>query len=267
MTKRKVWAKAIKAAFPITIPVMMGYLFIGIAFGVLFAARGYAVWWAVLMSVCVYAGSMQFVAIQFFTPDVHFLSLIFMTLMVNIRHVFYGLSMLEPFQHMGKKKGYMIFSLTDETYSLLCGAKLPESLQGDGDRERFFFCISLLDQLYWIGGSLLGGIAGSVFTFNTTGIDFAMTALFVVIFVEQWLSQTNHRPALIGLAVSLICLLIFKADQFILPSMIGIVILLMAGRQGIEKSGSANDCKNAGDEVKAEEAVQTDPQQGEGGRS
>ncbi len=227
----KAWKQAMKAAFPTTIPVLMGYISIGIAFGVLFQSKGYHAGWAALMSLCVYAGSMQFVAINFFTPGVGFLQMILMTLMVNARHVFYGLSMLKPFQGMGKKKPYMIFSLTDETYSLLCGAKVPEGV----DKNRFFFSISLLDQLYWIAGSILGGVAGTLIPFNTTGIDFAMTALFVVIFVEQWLAAERHLPALIGLAGAVSCLLLFRADNFILPAMLVIVAALLGGRRFIEK--------------------------------
>lgn len=223
----KSWKKAIKAAFPVTVPVLLGYLFIGIAFGVLLHEKGYHAGWAVLMSLCVYAGSMQFVAINFFVPGVNFLSVILMTLMVNARHVFYGLSMLRPFQKMGKLKPYMIFSLTDETYSLLCGAKVPEGV----DSNQFFFSISLLDQLYWIAGSALGGLAGSLFTFDTTGIDFAMTALFVVIFVEQWLAGGSRYPALAGVGAAVVCLVIFGPEQFILPAMLVIVLLLLAGRR------------------------------------
>ncbi len=227
----KAWKQAMKAAFPATIPVLMGYLFIGVAFGVLFQSKGYHAGWAALMSLCVYAGSMQFVAINFFAPGVGFLQMILMTLMVNARHVFYGLSMLKPFQGMGKKKPYMIFSLTDETYSLLCGAKAPEGVE----KNRFFFSIALLDQLYWIAGSVLGGVAGTLIPFDTTGIDFAMTALFVVIFVEQWLAARRHLPALIGLAGAALCLLIFRAENFILPAMLVIVAALLGGRRFIEK--------------------------------
>ena len=230
------WKKAIKAAFPVTIPVLLGYLFIGIAFGVLLQNKGYHFGWAVLMSLCVYAGSMQFVAINFFVPGVNLVSVILMTLMVNARHVFYGLSMLRPFQKMGKWKPYMIFSLTDETYSLLCGARVPEGVDGN----RFFFSIALLDQLYWIAGSALGGIAGSLLPFDTTGIDFAMTALFVVIFVEQWLAGGSKFPALAGVGAAVFCLVLFGPDHFILPAMAGIVFLLLAGRRLADKEEAAD---------------------------
>ena len=155
----------------------------------------------------------------------------FLEFMVNIRHVFYGLSLIERFRDMGKKKLYMIFSLTDETYSLFFITKVPEGV----DEHKFLFSIALLDQLYWIIGSAIGAIAGTLIPFDTTGIDFAMTALFVVIFVEQWLTSRNHLPALTGIAASLICLLIFGSDNFILPSMICIMIILLSGRKVMEE--------------------------------
>ncbi len=215
------------AAFPVTIPVMMGYLFIGIAFGMLMAGKGYGLIWSFLMSVFVYAGSMQFVAVNFFAGTTSWLTIVFITFMVNVRHVFYGLSMLGRFKGMGKKKPYMIFSLTDETFSLLCSAEAPQGVNSNW----FLFFISLLDQIYWIVGSVLGGVVGALVPFNTKGIDFAMTALFVVIFVEQWQSTKNHLPALAGLAASLLCLLVFGASNFILPSMIVILLILTAAYQ------------------------------------
>ena len=169
--------------------------------------------------------------VNFFAPGVSFLQIIFLEFMVNIRHVFYGLSLIEKFRDMGKKKLYMIFSLTDETYSLFFITKVPEGV----DEHKFLFSIALLDQLYWIIGSAIGAIAGTLIPFDTTGIDFAMTALFVVIFVEQWLTSRNHLPALTGIAASLICLLIFGSDNFILPSMICIMIILLSGRKVMEE--------------------------------
>ena len=219
--------KALKAAFPVTIPVMMGYLFIGVAFGMLMASKGYALGWSILMSVFVYAGSMQFVAVNFFAGATNWVTIIFVTLMVNIRHVFYGLSMLTKFKNMGRKKPYMVFSLTDETFSLLCSVNAPKGV----DQNWFLFFIALFDQIYWIVGSALGGIIGSLVPFNTKGIDFAMTALFVVIFVEQWQSCKNHLSAVAGVAASLLCLLIFGAANFILPSMIVILLILTASYQ------------------------------------
>lgn len=224
------YARAFRAAFPFTIPVLTGYLFIGIAFGVMYQEKGYNFLWAILMSVMVYAGSGQYLAVNFFAPGVSLFQVIFLEIMVNIRHVFYGLSLLERFQNMGKKKLYMIFSLTDETYSLFFITKVPK----DVDEDKFMFAIALLDQLYWITGSAIGAIAGSLIPFDATGIDFAMTALFVVIFVEQWLTMKNHIPALTGLGAGLICLLIFGADNFILPTMICVMVILLSCRKVIE---------------------------------
>ena len=224
------YARAFRAAFPFTIPVLTGYLFIGIAFGVMYQEKGYNFLWAILMSVMVYAGSGQYLAVNFFAPGVSLFQVIFLEIMVNIRHVFYGLSLLERFQNMGKKKLYMIFSLTDETYSLFFITKVPK----DVDEDKFMFAIALLDQLYWITGSAIGAIAGSLIPFDATGIDFAMTALFVVIFVEQWLTMKNHIPALTGLGAGLICLLIFGADNFILPTMICVMVILLSCRKVME---------------------------------
>ena len=225
--------RALAAAFPITIPVMVGYLFLGVAFGVLMQKNGYGVFWAILMSAVIYAGSMQFLAINFLTPGVGVLSIIFMTLMVNIRHIFYGLSMLERFRGTGKKKPYLIFSLTDETFSLLCSADPPQGV----DRGLFYFFISLLDQVYWVAGSALGGLAGALLSFNTKGIDFAMTALFVVIFVNQWRESKQHLPALCGLGLTALCLLVFGADNFLLPALLLILAALLLCRRRLERGG------------------------------
>lgn len=225
--------RALAAAFPITIPVMVGYLFLGVAFGFSWQKNGYGVFWAILMSAVIYAGSMQFLAINFLTPGVGVLSIIFMTLMVNIRHIFYGLSMLERFRGTGKKKPYLIFSLTDETFSLLCSAEPPQGV----DRGLFYFFISLLDQVYWVAGSALGGLAGALLSFNTKGIDFAMTALFVVIFVNQWRESKQHLPALCGLGLTALCLLVFGADNFLLPALLLILAALLLCRRPLERGG------------------------------
>lgn len=212
---------------------MVGYLFLGVAFGVLLQKNGYGVFWAILMSAVIYAGSMQFLAINFLTPGVGVLSIIFMTLMVNIRHIFYGLSMLERFRGTGKKKPYLIFSLTDETFSLLCSADPPQGV----DRGLFYFFISLLDQVYWVAGSALGGLAGALLSFNTKGINFAMTALFVVIFVNQWRESKQHLPALCGLGLTALCLLVFGADNFLLPALLLILAALLLCRRRLERGG------------------------------
>ncbi len=231
LKKHNSYKAAYKAAFPHTIPVMTGYLFIGIAFGVMFADKGYNFLWAGLMSALVYAGSGQYLAVNFFDPSVSLFQVIFLTFMVNVRHIFYGLSLLDKFKVSGKKKPYMIFSLTDETYSLYFLTKTPP----DVDEGKFLFALSTLNQSYWVIGSMIGGIAGSLVPFNSQGIDFAMTALFIVIFVEQWLEKKNRFPAVVGLLTSVICLIIFGKDSFILPSMIIIMIVLISNHKIEEK--------------------------------
>lgn len=215
--------KAFKAAFPYTVPVLMGYIFLGMAFGILLTSSGYHFLWAILMSIIIYAGSMQFVAVGLVNSIFDPMGTLLITLLVNARHTFYGLSLLHKYKGMARKKPYMIFSLTDETYSLLCSVEAPK----DVDSNWFMFFISLLNQSYWIIGSALGGMVGSLFTFNTKGIDFVMTALFVVIFIDQWKSTSNHLPAIIGVLTSIICLTIFGPENFIIPAMLSILVLLI----------------------------------------
>ncbi len=229
------YKSAFKRAFPYTIPVLTGYLFIGIAFGVMYGEKGYSFLWAMLMSLLVYAGSGQYLAVNFFVPGYSLLQVVFLTLMINIRHIFYGISLLEKFNRMGRKRWYMIFGLTDETYSLLCTTNVPEDIEED----KFLFAISIMNQSYWIAGSAIGALAGSLIPFNSEGIDFAMTALFVVIFVEQWMDKKNRIPEIIGVTSAVICLQIFGVDSFILPSMIIIVLSLFIGRTKLE--GKVNE--------------------------
>jgi len=225
------YKKAFRKAFPYTIPVLTGYLFIGIAFGVMYAEKGYSFLWAILMSLLVYAGSGQYLAVNFFVPGFSFLQVIFLTFMVNVRHIFYGISLLEKFNKMGMKRWYMIFGLTDETYSLLCTTNVPD----DVEEDKFLFAISIMNQSYWVLGSAIGAIAGTVLPINSEGIDFAMTALFVVIFVEQWMDKKNRIPEMIGVAVAIVALIIFDASSFVLPAMLAIVALLFAGRKKLDK--------------------------------
>ena len=240
MKTKNTYKAAYKAAFPHTIPVMTGYLFIGIAFGVMFADKGYNFLWAGVMSLLVYAGSGQYLAVNFFDPSVSLLQVVFLTFMVNVRHIFYGLSLLAKFKSSGKKKPYMIFSLTDETYSLYFLTKTPPSI----DEDKFLFALSTLNQSYWIIGSMIGGLAGTLIPFNSKGIDFAMTALFIVIFVEQWMEKKNRFPAVTGVISSLICLLIFGKDSFILPSMIVIMIILLSNHRIEEKKTKPRGIEN-----------------------
>lgn len=220
----------IKAVFPHTIPVLTGYLFLGMAFGILLQSSGYGVGWAFLMSLVVFAGSIQFVTVGLIAAGFQPLQALLLTLLVNARHIFYGLSMLEKFAPLGKYRPYLVFALTDETYSLLCTITPPPEL----DRPRFYFFIALLNHSYWVIGSVLGSWAGMLLPFDYTGIEFVMTALFVVIFLEQWQTQKDHRPALIGVGGSLLCLIIFGAQWFIIPSMVLLVIALTAIRRSYE---------------------------------
>lgn len=225
----EVMKKTVQEAFIASIPVMMGYIVLGMAFGILLESNGYSFLYALFMSLFIYAGSMQFVAINLLVSGASIINTIIMTLLINARHLVYGLSMIKKFENMGKLKPYMIFSLTDETYSLLVSAKTPEGC----NQKYYLFFISLFDQCYWILGSLAGSIIGSLLTINTTGLDFAMTALFVVIVVEQYLSSDKHIYTYLGFFISIACLIIFGSEAFIIPSMIGIVLgLLMMYKKG-----------------------------------
>lgn len=221
--------KTLKLAFPLTVPVLMGYVSVGIAFGILVVKSGLSIWAGLLMSVFVYAGAMQFVAIQLLLAPAGLLQVAILTLFVNIRHLFYGLSFIDLFKTFGKKKHYMIFALTDETYSLLCVIALKESMK----KEHLFFAVSLLNQIYWVAGTTIGLLIGSLITFDTTGIEFAMTALFVVIFIEQWLAFKTHRPALYGLAAAVIAIMVSGPDNMILPAMLIILTLLIVSKKWI----------------------------------
>ena len=223
--------QTVRFAFYKTIPVLLGYLFLGLAFGLLLQEAGYSFWWALLSSGIVYAGSIQFVLVEFLSGGTGLLTVAVMTLLINSRHAFYGLSFVEKFRKM-KTYPYMIFSLTDETYSLLCSLKVPEGI----DEKKAMFLIALFDQLYWVAGSVLGAALGQVLPFDMTGIDFAMTALFVTIFVDQWREAKSHLPAIAGLCSAAVCLLIFGGSNFILPSLIITVGILMALRGRLETS-------------------------------
>ena len=217
--------KAFRAAFPLTFPVFIGYIFLGIAFGILSGSSSFHVGWAFLMSLLIYAGSMQFVTVSLLLAPYHFLSTVLLTLMVNARHLFYGLSMLNRYKDCGKLKPYLIFSLTDETYSLVCSTEPPK----DVSRKWFFFFISALNHFYWVLGSVIGALVGNFLPINTTGIDFSMTALFLVIFVDQWESTKNHIPALLGLSLTVLCRLIFGLNWFILLAMLSLLLSLSLG--------------------------------------
>lgn len=221
---------ALKEAFPHTIPVLTGFTFLGIAYGILMSSKGYGVGWTVLMSFMAFAGSAQYVAITFLTSAFNPIYALLMTLMVNARHLFYGISMLDKYKDTGKLKPYLIFGLCDETFSIVCSVEPPEGV----NRKWFRFFITLLDHCYWVLGSAIGGFLGNMVSFNTKGLDFVLTALFVVIFVGQWKSQKNHKPAVIGVLCSVICLIVFGQRNFIIPSMIAILVVLTKFRKEVE---------------------------------
>lgn len=224
-------AKALKAAFPSTIPIMAGFLFLGLSYGIYMNSCGFSFLYPMFMSMTIFAGSMEFVTCNMllgaFAPFQAFV----MTLMVNARHIFYGISMLDRFKGLGPKKIYLIFGMCDETFSVNYTANIPD----DVDKGDFMFFVTLLNQFYWVFGATLGGLLGSLIKFNTKGIDFVMVAMFVVIFLEQWLKDKTHINSLIGLVISVVCLIIFKADNFILPSMICILAVLTLIRKPLEK--------------------------------
>ena len=208
----------LKSALRDTLPVLAGYLVLGIGFGIIMNAAGYAPVWSVAMSLFIYAGSMQYAAIGLFADGAGLMTIALTTLIVNARHIFYGISMIDRYKGAGKKKPYLIFALTDETYSIVCTTDKGQN---------YCFLVSLLNQIYWVAGTLSGAVAGSVIHFNTEGLDFALTAMFVVIFIDQWMKNKDHVPAVIGVLASVVCLLIFGPDRFLIPSMIVILAALL----------------------------------------
>jgi len=220
---------AFRAALPATIPVMTGYLCLGMAFGVLMKTNGYGVVWSVLMSLMCFAGSMQFVTITLLTTAFDPFQAFLLSIMVNARHIFYGLAVLEKYKGLGKLRAFLIFSLTDETFSLVSTLEPPEGVE----RKDFYFWLSLLDYSYWVTGSAIGGLLGSLLTFNTTGLDFALTALFVVLFMEQWKKKANRPAGLIGIACTVVSLVVFGADNLVIPAMVLIMAVLLGGRRAL----------------------------------
>lgn len=218
---------ALRSAFLDTVPVMTGYVFLGFGFGILLHQNGYGVLWAAAMSLFIYAGSMQYVAVGLLTSGAGLITAALTTFVVNARHLFYGISMVDAYKGAGQKKPYLIFALTDETYSLVSKNQVPEGIS----RHGYCFLVSLFDQIYWVAGSVLGSLAGSLLPINYEGIDFVLTALFVTIFVEQWLSVKDHRPAIIGVVSTVVCLCLFGQDVFLIPSMVVIALLLTIMRK------------------------------------
>lgn len=223
--------KAFIAAFPHTIPILAGFSFLGISYGIYMSASGFSFVYSMLMSITIFAGSGQFVAVGMLTAAFNPIQTLAITLMVNARHLFYAISMLDKYRGKGWKTFYMFFGMCDETFSINYATAVPEGV----DAGWFMFFVTLLDHIYWITGSAMGGIFGSFIHFSTEGIEFVMMAIFVVIFMEQWKKDTNHASALMGIFLSLLCLLAFGADYFIIPSMIAILGMLTLLRKSIEK--------------------------------
>lgn len=213
---------ALKAAFPYTIPIFAGFWFLGLTYGIYMNVSGFSFWYPMLMSLTIFAGSMEFVAVNLLLGAFNPLQAFLLTLMVNARHLFYGISMLDKYKGTGRKKFYLIFGMCDESFSINYTARIPEGV----DKGWFMFFITLLNHFYWFFGATLGGLAGSILHFNTEGLDFVMTAMFVVIFLEQWLKEKKHIPAILGLSLSALCLVFFGAENFMLPSMAAILCIL-----------------------------------------
>ena len=212
----------IRQAFYKSIPVLAGYVVLGIGFGILMRNVGYGVLWAASMSIFIFAGSMQYVGVSLLSGGASLLATAITTIMVNARHLFYSISMIDNYKDAGKYKPYMIFALTDETYSLLCDGKTPDG----ADPNLYKFLVSMLNHCYWIAGSIIGNLLGAVLPFSTVGIEFSMTALFVASFTEQWLTTKDHAPALTGFICTLLCLVVFGRENFLIPAMLLITLVL-----------------------------------------
>lgn len=225
--------RAFKAAFPHTIPILAGFLFLGMTYGIYMNVSGFSFIYPMLMSLTIFAGSVEFVTVNILLGAFDPLQAFAVTLMLNARHLFYGISMLDKFRGTGLKKLYLIFGMCDESFSINYTAEVPESV----DRGWFMFFVTLLNQIYWVTGATLGGLFGSLITFSTEGLDFVMTAMFVVIFLEQWLKEKKHTASILGLGISAVCLVAFGADDFMIPSMAALLIALTLLRRPLEKGG------------------------------
>lgn len=226
--------KALKAAFPYTLPICVGFLFLGISYGFLMRSKGFSFVYPLCTSLFIFAGSMEFVTVELLLSSFHPLHAFLLALMVNARHLFYGLSMLQKYRGTGWKKLYLIFGMCDESFSINCTVTPPP----DVDRGWFMFFVTLLNHIYWVTGATLGALLGYFIHFDTTGIEFVMTALFVVMFINQWEESKDHRPALAGLGCSLLCLVVFGSSQFIVPSMALIVLSFLLGRRKLEQEAN-----------------------------
>lgn len=235
MHRKNTIKKALKAAFPYTIPIFAGFWFLGLTYGIYMNVSGFSFVYPMVMSLTIFGGSLEFVAVEMLLSAYAPLQTLIMTLLIQARHLFYGISMLDKYKNTGWKKFYLIFGMCDESFSINYSAHIPEGI----DKGWFMFFVTLLNHLYWFTGATLGGVLGSLLSFNTQGLEFVMTAMFVVIFLEQWLKEKRHSTALIGLAASTACLILFGPDSFMIPTMLCILFLLTVLRKPIERAGDA----------------------------
>lgn len=242
--KAKTLKKAFITAFPYTIPIFAGFWFLGLTYGIYMNVSGFSFLYPMLMSLTIFAGSIEFVTVNMLLGAFDPVQALVMTLMINARHLFYGISMLDKFRGTGWKKAYLIFGMCDESFSINYTADIPEGV----DRGWFMFFVTLLNHFYWFFGATMGGIFGSLIHFNTEGLEFVMVAMFVVIFLEQWLKEKNHISALLGLGLSVVCLAVFGADGFIIPAMLAILGVLTLVRRPLEHSFENMDDNTSGTE-------------------
>ena len=228
--RSKTISRAFKCAFPYTIPIFAGFCFLGMTYGIYAKTSGFSFWYPLAMSIAIFGGSLEFLTVSMLLASYAPVQVLLTALLIQARHLFYGISMLDKYKGTGWKKPYLIYGMCDETFSVNCTAKIPP----DVDRGWFYFFVTLLDQIYWVVGATIGGILGGVLHFNTNGLDFVMTAMFVVIFMEQWIKDQRHVSQWIGLAAGVICLLFFGADHFLIPTMICILCALTALRKPLE---------------------------------
>ena len=223
--------KAFKTAFPYTIPILTGFLFLGISYGIYMRALGFSAIYPIVMSTLIFAGSMEFVTASMLLSGFNPFGAALLTLMVNARHIFYGITMVSKYKNVGKKKWYLIFGMCDESFSINCSVDVPEGV----DKGWFYFWVTVLNQSYWVLGATCGALLGSLLTFDTHGLAFVMTALFVVIFLDSWLKEKKHFSSLLGLGVSVLCLVLFGTEKFLVPAMCVIFLVLSLAKPFLEK--------------------------------
>ncbi|MBP3649532.1 MAG: AzlC family ABC transporter permease [Clostridia bacterium] len=233
MQSSRIKRTALAAAFPHTLPILTGFGFLGMAYGIHMSVSGFPFWYPMLMAMTIFGGSLEFVCVSMLLSSFAPLQTFLMALLIQARHLFYGIAMLDKYREMGWKRFYLIFGLCDESFSINCSVAVPQGV----DKGWFYFFVTLLNQSYWVIAATIGGLLGSLITFDTKGLDFVMTAMFVVIFLEQWLKEKQHFSSLIGVGASVLCLMVFGSDSFLVPAMAVILCMLTLCRTPIEKAG------------------------------